>query len=54
MEKEDVLFLGQLITSLEELELKLEKYYKEEDHENFIKIKRMMLKVQREISDMIK
>jgi len=54
MDKEDISFLNQLIKSLEEAESNLEKAYKKEDYENFNKSKRVMLKIQKEISNILK
>ena len=54
MKEEDILFLGQLIKSLEEAEAGLEKAYKKEDYSGMNKSKSIMLKIQKEIADMIK
>ena len=54
MDKENISFLSQLIKSLEEAESNLEKAYKKGDIENFNKSKRIMLRIQKEISDIIK
>ncbi|HJZ18905.1 MAG TPA: hypothetical protein VJ208_02270 [Candidatus Nanoarchaeia archaeon] len=50
MEK-DVVFLEQMIKSLEKLESRLEEYYKRRDTENFNKTKRIMLEIQKKISE---
>lgn len=52
--REDVLFLNQLIKTLEESEEKLEKYYREKDHKNFNNIKKFMLSILEKISEIIK
>ncbi len=54
MIKEDILFLNQLVKSLEEANEKLERAYKKEDYNEFNKSKKIMLKMQNEISDIIK
>ncbi len=54
MKREDIQFLNQLIMSLEEAGSNLEKAYKKEDYENFNKSKKIMLRIQKEISDMTK
>jgi hypothetical protein len=53
MKRGDILFLNQLVNSLEEAEKKLERYYEKGDSENFNKSKKIMLKIQKEISDML-
>jgi len=54
MNKEDILFLSQLIKSLEEAAKNLEANYKQKDYESFNKSKKIMLKIQKEISEIIK
>jgi hypothetical protein len=54
MKKEEIQFLKQLINSLEEAGLNLEKAYEKKDYENFNKSKKIMLRIQKEISDKIK
>jgi len=54
MEKKEVLFLNQLIRSLEEAEKNLEKTYEKRDYENFNKSKKIMLRIQAEISEILK
>jgi len=46
-------FLNQLITSLEEANLKLEEAYNNEDYENFNKAKKLILQMQQKIDEMI-
>jgi exonuclease VII small subunit len=54
MKKEEVLFLNQLIRSLEEGERSLERSYEKRDYDNFNKSKKIMLRIQKEISNIIK
>lgn len=54
MKKEDSLFLNQLVNSLGDAYAKLEKAYEKGNSENFNKVKKMMLKIQKEISEIIK
>jgi hypothetical protein len=54
MKKEDFLFLNQLIASLEEAERNLERAYKKRNYEKFNKSKKIMLRIQNEISNIIK
>lgn len=52
--KEEIVFLSQLIGSLEESELKLEEYYDQKDYENFNNLKKFMISVSTKISETIK
>ncbi len=54
MKREEILFLSQLVKSLEEAGKSLDKSYQKRDYENFNKSKKIMLKIQKEISDIIK
>ncbi len=54
IKKEDIQFLKQLVKSLEEAESKLEKAYKKKDYEKFNKSKKIMLKIQKQIEEIIK
>lgn len=54
MKKEDVLFLNQLIASLEEAERNLEKAYEKRNYEKFNNSKKIMLKIQNEILNITK
>jgi len=54
MKNEEILFLNQLIKSLEEAEKNLEKTYEKRDYENFNKSKKIMLRIQAEISEILK
>lgn len=47
-------FLSQLVKTLEEAEANMEKSYEKRNVENFNKSKKIMLRIQKEISDMIK
>ncbi|MEK6760441.1 MAG: hypothetical protein AABX93_00805 [Nanoarchaeota archaeon] len=49
----DTSFLLQMVKSLDELETKLESYYKSSDAENFNKTKKIMLDVQKKISEAV-
>jgi len=51
---EDILFLNQLVKSLEEGELMLKDSYHKKDYENFNKSKKLILQVQKKISEIIK
>lgn len=53
LSKEDISFLDQLVKALEEAELKLEEYYKNNDIENFNNIKKFILKVQEKVSEVV-
>jgi len=54
MKRDEILFLNQLVKSFAEAEEKFEEYYKKEDYENFNKSKKIMLRIQDEISKIIK
>jgi len=54
MEKEEVLFLNQLVKALEESEKDLEKSFERKNNNRFNNSKRVMLKVQKEIAEIIK
>ncbi len=54
MKRDEVLFLSQLVKSLEEAEKRLETAYKKREYENFNQSKKIMLKMQEEISKIIK
>ncbi len=53
MKQEEILFLNQLITSLEAAGENLEKAYQKRDSDNVVKSKKIMLQIQKEISDII-
>ncbi len=52
--RENIVFLDQLVKSLEEAELSLEEAYDKKDYEKFNKSKRFILEVQKKISEIIK
>jgi hypothetical protein len=54
MKKEDVQFLSQLVKSLEDAELKLESANNKKDYNEFRKIKRFMLDIQKKIGNIIR
>jgi len=54
MKRDEILFLNQLIKSLEESEKRLEIAYEKKEYENFNQSKRIMLRIQEEISKIIK
>lgn len=53
MKREDNVFLNQLVSSLEEAYEKMERAYEKRDSENFNKMKKIMIKLQKEISDIL-
>jgi hypothetical protein len=53
MKKEESLFLNQLVSSLEEAERNLEKAYQKRNYDQFNKSKKIMLRIQNEISKII-
>ena len=54
MKKEDIPLLDQLIKSLEEGALKLEEAFERKDSEDFIRIKKFMIQIQKKIAEVIK
>jgi hypothetical protein len=54
MKREEILFLSQLIKSLVDAEEKFEEAYKKRDYENFNNSKKIMLRIQGEISKIIR
>jgi len=54
MKKGDIPTLNQLVKTLKQLESKLEEDYKKNDSENFNNSKKMMLKIQTQISKILK
>ena len=54
MEEEAITFLGQLIKALEDAGLKLEEAYRKKDYSNFNDSKKMILKIQKKISAIVK
>jgi hypothetical protein len=53
MKGDDISFFEQMVKSIGDLEPSLEKYYKNGDIENFNKIKKTMLDVQKKISEVV-
>ena len=53
MEKEHVPILSQLVRTLNEIELKLEEAYYYGDADSFNILKKFMLKIQKQISQML-
>ena len=54
MERVDIGLLGQLVNSLEEARVELEKSYNKKNPERFEKAKKFILQIQRKISEEIK
>jgi len=54
MEEEDVLFLIQIISSIEDASKKLEKAHKMKDYDEFNKVKKIISELQEKISEVIK
>ncbi len=48
---ENILFISQLIRALEEAGLKLEEFYEKKDYKNFDKTKKLILQIQKKISE---
>ena len=53
MKKEDIMFLNQLVNTLEEAELKLEEDYNEKNYESFNNVKKLIIQIQKEISGVL-
>jgi len=53
MQRSDISFLNQLIASLDESEEKLEEAYKKKDSEEFDRTKRFILKIQKQINEIL-
>ena len=49
--EKNAFFFEQMAKSMEDLEMSLEKYYKQGDAENFNKTKKTMLRIQEKISE---
>ena len=50
---ENVEFLGQLVNSLEKAETKLEQAYQNQNYDEFNKLKKLMMQIQKRISEII-
>lgn len=53
LQKEDISFLGQLIKSLEEAEVKLETAYENKDYEMFKVLREFILEAQKKINGVL-
>lgn len=53
IQKEDIMFLNQLVKTLEEAELKLEEAYDEKDYESFNNVKKLIMQIQKKISGVL-
>lgn len=51
---EEISFLNQLLKTLEEAEPKLETAYERKDYTNFNKLKKLILQIQKKISEITK
>jgi len=51
MKNNDLVFVNQLVTSLEEAQVKLEEAYAKKDYESFEKIKKFMKEIQKKIEE---
>lgn len=54
MKREDISFLKQLIKSLEDAESKLKKAYEKKDSEEFNELKSFMLRIQKQIGEILR
>lgn len=54
MNKEEIQFLNQLVKSLEDAEKNFRKSYEKKDYDKFNQSKKIMLRIQKEISEIIK
>lgn len=54
LKKEEVVFLSQLIKSLDEASIKLNYAYENKDYEAFNKLKKFIFEVQKKISEVLK
>ncbi|VVB82463.1 Uncharacterised protein [uncultured archaeon] len=54
MESSDILFLSQLVKSLEEASVSLEQAYEKKSFDKFNQSKKIMIKIQKEISEILK
>ena len=51
--KEDVIFLNQLVRTLEEAELKLAEAYDEKNYESFNNMKKLIIQIQKKIQELL-
>ena len=54
IQKREIQYIAQLITTLEQAEVKLEKFYNEKNTDEFNNVKRFILQIQRKISEVLK
>jgi len=54
MEKREIQYIAQLINTLEQTEIKLEKYSREKNTNEFNNVKKFILQIQRKISEVLK
>jgi len=54
MKREDIPFLNQLVGSFEKASEKLEEAYEKKDYDEFNRLKKFMLRIQKQISGAIK
>ncbi len=54
MKTEEIQFLNQLVKSLEDAEKSLRKNYEDRSYDKFNQSKKIMLRIQKEISEIIK
>lgn len=54
MDKEEILFLNQLVESLEESTAQMEQFYLKKNYEEFNRSKKIILKIQQEIDSILK
>lgn len=54
MKRENIDFLNQLVKTLEEAGVKLEEAYDKKDYDSFNNTKKLILQVQKKISEVIK
>ena len=54
MEKREIQYIAQLITTLEKVGAKLEKSHNEKNTDEFNKVKKFILQIQRKISEVLK
>ena len=54
MKREDISFLNQLVRSIEDAELKLERAYKNKDSIEFNDLKRFILHIQKQMQEVLK
>ncbi|MFH1586008.1 MAG: hypothetical protein ABIB79_04530 [archaeon] len=53
MRKEDIMFISQLVETLEQAELKLEEFHKNKDYTNFKRAKILITQVYKKINEVL-